>query len=120
MVNRLVINKLTPFSALLLSPGETALFWELVSGKLQAEVAEEFSEGEMLFALDVKPILANKCFSCHGDDPEEIEGGLDMTSLEGLLKGGESFDDVLIPGDAEFGFMMEIAFAGGSGLRDAS
>ena len=75
-------------------------------GKLQAEVAEEFSEGEMLLALDVKPILANKCFSCHGDDPEEIEGGLDMTSLEGLLQGGESFDDVLIP-DAEFSFMME-------------
>ncbi len=77
--------------------------WQLSQG---AET-EEYRKGEMLFALDVKPILSNKCFSCHGDDPEEIEGGLDMTTREGLLEGGESFDDVLIPGDAEFSFMME-------------
>ena len=76
-------------------------------GKLQAELSEDVSEGEMLFALDVKPILATKCFSCHGDDPEKIEGGLDMTTREGLLKGGESFDDVLIPGNSEFSFIME-------------
>ena len=84
-----------------------ALFMGIGLGKLKAELAEDVSEGEMLFALDVKPILASKCFSCHGDDPEEIEGGLDMTTLEGLLKGGESFDDVLIPGDSEFSFIME-------------
>tara|TARA_B100000212_G_scaffold337013_2_gene311203 strand:- start:36152 stop:38947 length:2796 start_codon:yes stop_codon:yes gene_type:complete len=84
-----------------------ALFMGIGLGKLQAELTEDVSEGEMLFALDVKPILATKCFSCHGDDPEEIEGGLDMTTREGLLKGGESFDDVLIPGNSEFSFIME-------------
>ena len=77
--------------------------WQLTFGS----DSKGYPKGEMLFALEVKPILANKCFSCHGDDPEEIEGGLDMTTREGLLKGGESFDDVLIPGDAEFSFMME-------------
>ena len=30
-----------------------------------------------------------------------------MKTREGLLKGGESFDDVLIPGDAEFSFILE-------------
>jgi len=84
-----------------------ALFMGIGLGKLQAELSEDVSEGEMLFALDVKPILATKCFSCHGDDPEKIEGGLDMTTREGLLKGGESFDDVLIPGNSEFSFIME-------------
>lgn len=68
---------------------------------------DDFTDGEKLFALEVLPILADKCFSCHGDDPEEIEGELDLTSLESMLKGGEFFDDVLIPGDAEFSFMME-------------
>ena len=77
--------------------------WQLIFGN----DSKEYPKGELLFALDVKPILANKCFSCHGDDPDEIEGGLDMTTRDGLLKGGESFDDVLIPGDAEFSFMME-------------
>ena len=68
---------------------------------------DDFTDGEKLFALEVMPILADKCFSCHGDDPEEIEGELDLTSLESMLKGGEFFDDVLIPGDAEFSFIME-------------
>lgn len=73
-----------------------------------AETAEgEFSEGDKLFALQVKGIFSDKCVSCHGEDPDEIEGGLDMRSLESLLKGGDSFDDVLIPGDSEFSFMME-------------
>ncbi|MBT3479952.1 MAG: DUF1549 domain-containing protein, partial [Opitutales bacterium] len=68
---------------------------------------EEFSEGEKLFALEVMPILADKCFSCHGDDPDEIEGELDLTTRAKMLKGGEFFDDVVIPGDAEFSFIME-------------
>ena len=57
--------------------------WQLTFGS----DSKGYPKGEMLFALEVKPILANKCFSCHGDDPEEIEGGLDMTTREGLLKG---------------------------------
>ncbi len=68
---------------------------------------DDFTEGEKLFALKALPILADKCFSCHGDDPEEIEGELDLTNREGLLKGGESFEDVVIPGDSEFSFIME-------------
>ncbi len=67
----------------------------------------DFSEGDKLFALQVKSIFADKCVSCHGEDPDEIEGGLDMRSLESVLKGGDSFDDVLIPGDSEFSFIME-------------
>lgn len=74
---------------------------------LSISAEEEFSEGEKLFALEVMPILADKCFSCHGDDPDEIEGELDLTTRAKILKGGEFFDDVLIPGDAEFSFMME-------------
>ena len=108
MVSPLIIDKLTHSMTLYHRLSWTAaIFMGIGLGTLKAELAEDVSEGEMLFALDVKPILASKCFSCHGDDPEEIEGGLDMTTLEGLLKGGESFDDVLIPGDSEFSFIME-------------
>jgi mono/diheme cytochrome c family protein len=60
------------------------------------------SEGEKLFALHVKPLLAEKCLACHGANPEEIEGGLDLRSRDALLVGGESFEkDVVIVGDGQ-------------------
>ena len=58
------------------------------------------------FTLKVKPILTEKCFPCHGDDPEEIEGGLILHTLDDILLGGDGFDNVLVPGDAEASFMM--------------
>lgn len=71
------------------------------SNRLMAESAHD-----RLFTLKVKPILSEKCFPCHGDDPEEIEGGLILHTLEDMLLGGDGFDDVLVPGDAEASFMM--------------
>jgi mono/diheme cytochrome c family protein len=53
------------------------------------------------FTLKVLPLLKEKCFACHGDDPEKIKGDLNMLSREGLLKGGENSDKVLVPGNAE-------------------
>ncbi|HMO14209.1 MAG TPA: DUF1553 domain-containing protein [Pirellulaceae bacterium] len=41
-----------------------------------------------LFLNRVQPILAERCFHCHGKG--EIEGGLVLTHREGLLKGGDS------------------------------
>jgi mono/diheme cytochrome c family protein len=61
--------------------------------------AEEVTKGEKLFALHVKPLFAEKCNACHGDEPDKIKGEFDMRTREAMLKGGEYFaDDVLIPG----------------------
>jgi mono/diheme cytochrome c family protein len=70
-----------------------------LEGKDQDEI-------ERLFTLKVLPVLSEKCFGCHGDDPEEIEGGLIMHTREDILLGGDGFGDVLVPGDAEASFMM--------------
>lgn len=59
---------------------------------VSAEAPQEFSEGEKLFALKVKPLFAEKCFSCHGANPDDLQGGLDLRSRESLLKGGDSFE----------------------------
>ncbi|MEM9160356.1 MAG: PSD1 and planctomycete cytochrome C domain-containing protein, partial [Verrucomicrobiota bacterium] len=71
-----------------------------------ATAADEL-DGDELFTLRVKPMLVEKCISCHGDPNKELKGGLDVSTLEGFLKGGDAFEDVLIPGDAEFSFVME-------------
>ena len=50
----------------------------------------------------MKPLLAEKCLACHGADPDEIKGGLDLSSRESLLRGGDSFEkDVVIVGNGE-------------------
>ena len=56
---------------------------------------------ERNFTLKVLPLLKEKCFACHGDDPAKIKGDLNMLTREGLLKGGENSSTVLVPGDAE-------------------
>ena len=60
----------------------------------------EPTAGEKLFALRVKPLLVAKCFACHGGDQDDIQGELDLTSREGMLKGGETSQEVLLPGAA--------------------
>ena len=73
---------------------------------LPLAVAEEFSEGEKLFALEVWPVLAEKCLACHGDEPDKLKGEFDMRSRESMLKGGEYFaDDVMIPGKGEASYL---------------
>ncbi len=58
------------------------------------------------FTLKVLPLLKAKCFTCHGDDPKKIKGELNMLSREGLLKGGEESDKVLVPGKADASSMF--------------
>ena len=55
---------------------------------------------EREFSLKVLPLLKSKCFACHGDDPEKIKGGLNLRTREGMLRGGEESDQVLVPGHA--------------------
>ena len=62
-------------------------------------LADAAQEGERLFALKVRSILSSKCFACHGEDAKKIKGELDLTTRDGLLKGGESEESSLVPGD---------------------
>ena len=58
--------------------------------------------------LNALPILSSKCAACHGDDPKDIEGDLNLLSRDGFLKGGEFIDNLLVPGDAEKSFLMTV------------
>lgn len=69
-------------------------------------LAEPASEGEKLFALKVKPLFAEKCMACHGDEPEKLKGDFDMRTREAMLRGGEFFaEEVLMPGKGEASYL---------------
>ncbi|HUR59256.1 MAG TPA: PSD1 and planctomycete cytochrome C domain-containing protein [Opitutaceae bacterium] len=50
------------------------------------------------FARDIRPILADRCYDCHG--AEKPKGGLQLVSLQTALKGGESGTPALIAGQS--------------------
>lgn len=56
---------------------------KLDAGKLPAAAATK----GLTYAKDIKPLLQESCFRCHGE--ERQRGELRLDSLEALLKGGE-------------------------------
>ena len=59
----------------------------LLSLVLAAIVVPAFSaEPKVDFAREIRPLLAKKCFACHGPDEEHREGGLRLDMQEGATK----------------------------------
>ncbi|MBC7820904.1 MAG: DUF1549 domain-containing protein, partial [Planctomycetaceae bacterium] len=56
---------------------------------------------EVFFAKQVRPLLAEKCWACHGDDAKQLKGELDLKTRAATLKGGESERPAIIPGKPE-------------------
>ncbi len=68
---------------------------------ITASNAQDYEEADLDFTLKIYPLLKEKCFACHGDQPDEIEGGLNLLTRENMLLGGENTSEALIPGNAE-------------------
>ncbi|TWU49222.1 PSD1 and planctomycete cytochrome C domain-containing protein [Rubripirellula reticaptiva] len=51
------------------------------------------------FARQVQPILAKRCYACHG--PDKAEGGLKFVDQESAYAETESGDFAIVPGDVE-------------------
>ncbi len=59
---------------------------------------------EHFFEQNVRPLLAENCYSCHGDKKQK--GGLRLDSLEAILKGGES-GPAVVAGKPEESLIVE-------------
>lgn len=54
--------------------------------------------GPLSYNRDVRPILANHCLQCHGQDEKSRKGGLRLDDLEAARRGGKSGKAALVPG----------------------
>jgi uncharacterized protein DUF1553/uncharacterized protein DUF1549/cytochrome c len=62
-----------------------------------------------LFGNKVRPILASRCYTCHG--PETQQHGLRLDSLAAVLKGGD-FGQIIVPGHSDQSRLMRRLTAG--------
>jgi hypothetical protein len=51
------------------------------------------------WSRDVAPILAAKCFTCHGPDPDSRKAGLRLDRREDAVRAEEGLDPAVAPGD---------------------
>ncbi|MDX1927025.1 MAG: c-type cytochrome domain-containing protein, partial [Pirellulaceae bacterium] len=60
---------------------------------------------DVSFNTDVLPILKEHCIDCHGPDVQESKLRLD--SIVGALRGGDSGEPVITPGDSVRSHLIE-------------
>ena len=65
---------------------------------LVGQRAVAVDEKEQFFAKQVRPLLAEKCWACHGDDAKQLKGELNLKTRDAAMKGGASSRPGIVPG----------------------
>ena len=75
----------------------------LVSGfGFKASLADE----KISYTNDVLPIFQSRCYGCH-QNANKL-GDFDLTNFESLLRGGESGDAAIVPGEPENSYLLQL------------
>ncbi len=69
--------------------------WQGAPAASAAQASEKAAADSPIFAEKVRPILATRCYSCHGPDVQQ--NGLRLDSLAAILKGSDG-GRVVVPG----------------------
>ncbi len=51
------------------------------------------------FKTDIRPILSNRCFACHGPDDSKVESGLRLNEFESATSPADSGSRAVVPGN---------------------
>ena len=62
-------------------------------------VTPALGEQALRYNRDIRPILSENCFGCHGPDEKQRKSGLRLDVREEALKAAKSGDIAIVPGD---------------------
>jgi ankyrin repeat protein len=75
---------------------------------------ERSSAGAVDYEKDVRPILASRCFGCHG--PKQVQSGLRLDLRQTALRGGD-YGVVIVPGKAADSKLIQRLIGSSAGLQ---
>jgi Protein of unknown function (DUF1549)/Protein of unknown function (DUF1553)/Planctomycete cytochrome C len=84
-----------------LSRRSTLAFGAILALASPASGVEPASSGTMDFSRDIRPILSNNCFACHGPDPAARKAKLRVDVADGVFKASASGAKAVVPGNLD-------------------
>src|SRR4051794_11513707 len=72
------------------------------------------ANGEIRFNRDIRPIMADTCFRCHGPDKGARMAGLRLDIRDEALHATKSGVTPIVPGDPETSAIIQRIFAAGA------
>lgn len=71
-----------------------------------AQTQPSNADGQVDYSQHIKPLLAARCYHCHG--PEKQESGLRLSQRESALAGGDSGERAIVPGKPEESRLLKL------------
>lgn len=78
----------------------------LISPAMKLRAEEPPVAGIVFFEKHVRPVLVERCYSCHSESAGKQEGGLLLDSRDGWLSGGDR-GAAVVPGDASSSLLIQ-------------
>jgi len=74
---------------------------------LTAPLFAEEQSNLKFFEANIRPILAERCYSCHSSEKGQAKGGLTLDTRSGWQLGGDSGEAVIVPGKPDESLLIK-------------
>ena len=85
-------------------------FAALASAGVAQAASEPDREGLKHFEAKIRPVLVEKCYSCHSAESKALRGGLLLDTRQGLLTGGDSGPAIVVGKPEESSLIQALKF----------
>ena len=96
----------TKIAAAFLVTGPYLLCLHLSTHRVSAQ-QQPSAAGIELFEKKIRPVLESNCYMCHSAHSKTLQGGLLLDSRQGMLKGGNSGQPAIRPGDPDSSLLIK-------------